>query len=513
MKNQKILILDFGGQYNQLIARRVRECNVYCEVKPFSTSLEEIKAFAPIGIIFTGGPNSVYEAGSPHVDTGVYSLGVPILGICYGCQLLAHELGGKVTAAQDDSAREYGKTETYFDTSCKLFKNIPAESITWMSHGDYMSQVPQGFRLVAHSAACPTVGICDEERGFYGVQFHPEVNHTVYGSEMLHNFLYEICGAVGDWTMADYKRRAIEEIRAKVGDGKVLLALSGGVDSSVAAALLAEAVGNQLTCVFVDHGLMRKDEGDEVEAAFAKWDINFIRVDAEERFLTALKGVVEPEAKRKIIGEEFIRVFEIEGKKIGSVDYLVQGTIYPDVIESGKGDAAVIKSHHNVGGLPDYVDFKEIIEPLRMLFKDEVRVLGRELGLAETLVQRQPFPGPGLGIRVIGEVTKEKLDILREADYIFRDEIAKAGLQNTMSQYFAALTNMRSVGVMGDGRTYDYALALRSVSTSDFMTADWVRIPYEVLDKVSVRIVNEVRGINRILYDVTSKPPATIEFE
>jgi len=513
MKNQKILILDFGGQYNQLIARRVRECNVYCEVKPFSTSLEEIKAFAPIGIIFTGGPNSVYEAGSPHVDTGVYSLGVPILGICYGCQLLAHELGGKVTAAQDDSAREYGKTETYFDTSCKLFKNIPAESITWMSHGDYMAQVPQGFRLVAHSAACPTVGICDEERGFYGVQFHPEVNHTVYGSEMLHNFLYEICGAVGDWTMADYKRRAIEEIRAKVGDGKVLLALSGGVDSSVAAALLAEAVGNQLTCVFVDHGLMRKDEGDEVEAAFAKWDINFIRVDAEERFLTALKGVVEPEAKRKIIGEEFIRVFEIEGKKIGSVDYLVQGTIYPDVIESGKGDAAVIKSHHNVGGLPDYVDFKEIIEPLRMLFKDEVRVLGRELGLAETLVQRQPFPGPGLGIRVIGEVTKEKLDILREADYIFRDEIAKAGLQNTMSQYFAALTNMRSVGVMGDGRTYDYALALRSVSTSDFMTADWVRIPYEVLDKVSVRIVNEVRGINRILYDVTSKPPATIEWE
>ncbi len=513
MKNQKILILDFGGQYNQLIARRVRECNVYCEVKPFGTSLEEIKAFDPIGIIFTGGPNSVYEAGSPHVDTGVYSLGLPILGICYGCQLLAHELGGRVTAAQDDSAREYGKTETYFDTSCKLFKNIPAESITWMSHGDYMAQIPQGFRLVAHSAACPTVGICDEERGFYGVQFHPEVNHTEYGREMLHNFLYEVCGAFGDWTMADYKRRAIEEIRAKVGDGKVLLALSGGVDSSVAAALLAEAVGSQLTCVFVDHGLMRKNEGDEVEAAFAKWDINFIRVDAEERFLTALKGVVEPEAKRKIIGEEFIRVFEIEGKKIGSVDYLVQGTIYPDVIESGKGDAAVIKSHHNVGGLPDYVDFKEIIEPLRMLFKDEVRALGCELGLAETLVQRQPFPGPGLGIRVIGEVTKEKLDILREADYIFRDEIAKAGLQNTMSQYFAALTNMRSVGVMGDGRTYDYALALRSVSTSDFMTADWVRIPYEVLDKVSVRIVNEVRGINRILYDVTSKPPATIEFE
>lgn len=513
MKNQKILILDFGGQYNQLIARRVRECNVYCEVKPFSTSLEEIKAFAPIGIIFTGGPNSVYEAGSPHVDTGVYSLGVPILGICYGCQLLAHELGGKVTAAQDDSAREYGKTETYFDTSCKLFKNIPAESITWMSHGDYMAQVPQGFRLVAHSAACPTVGICDEERGFYGVQFHPEVNHTVYGSEMLHNFLYEICGAVGDWTMADYKRRAIEEIRAKVGDGKVLLALSGGVDSSVAAALLAEAVGSQLTCIFVDHGLMRKNEGDEVEAAFKSWDINFIRVNAQDRFLGRLAGVSEPEAKRKIIGEEFIRVFEDEGKKIGSVDYLAQGTIYPDVIESGTNVAAVIKSHHNVGGLPDFVDFKEIIEPLRLLFKDEVRALGRELGLPEYLVMRQPFPGPGLAIRVIGDITKEKLDILREADFIFRDEIAKAHLEDTMNQYFAVLTSMRSVGVMGDGRTYDYTLALRSVTTTDFMTADWARIPYDVLDKVSVRIVNEVKGINRIVYDITSKPPATIEWE
>lgn len=513
MKNQKILILDFGGQYNQLIARRVRECNVYCEVKPFSTSLEEIKAFAPIGIIFTGGPNSVYEAGSPHVDTGVYGLGVPILGICYGCQLLAHELGGKVTAAQDDSAREYGKTETYFDTSCKLFKNIPAESITWMSHGDYMAQVPQGFRLVAHSAACPTVGICDEERGFYGVQFHPEVNHTVYGSEMLHNFLYEICGAVGDWTMADYKRRAIEEIRAKVGDGKVLLALSGGVDSSVAAALLAEAVGSQLTCIFVDHGLMRKNEGDEVEAAFKSWDINFIRVNAQDRFLGRLAGVSEPEAKRKIIGEEFIRVFEDEGKKIGSVDYLAQGTIYPDVIESGTNVAAVIKSHHNVGGLPDFVDFKEIIEPLRLLFKDEVRALGRELGLPEYLVMRQPFPGPGLAIRVIGDITKEKLDILREADFIFRDEIAKTHLEDTMNQYFAVLTSMRSVGVMGDGRTYDYTLALRSVTTTDFMTADWARIPYDVLDKVSVRIVNEVKGINRIVYDITSKPPATIEWE
>ena len=513
MDNQKILILDFGGQYNQLIARRVREHHVYCEVKPYDMPLEEIRRFDPIGIIFTGGPNSVYAAGSPHADPGVFRLGLPILGICYGCQLLAHELGGLVTEAQDDSAREYGKTQTWFDPSCPLFKDLPEESVTWMSHGDYMAKVPEGFRLVAHSAACPTVGICDESRGFYGVQFHPEVNHTQYGSRMLRNFLYEICGARGDWTMADYKREAIEAVRARVGGGKVLLALSGGVDSSVAAALLAEAVGSQLTCVFVDHGLMRKDEGDEVEAAFAPWDINFVRANAGERFLSRLAGVTEPEQKRHIIGEEFIRVFEAEAKKIGAVDYLVQGTIYPDVIESGKGDAAVIKSHHNVGGLPDHVDFKEIIEPLRMLFKDEVRQLGRELGLPEYLVMRQPFPGPGLGIRVIGEVTEEKLAILREADWIFRDEIAKAHLEGSMNQYFAALTNMRSVGVMGDGRTYDYAIALRSVTTSDFMTADWTRIPFDVLDKVSTRIVNEVRGVNRVLYDITSKPPATVEFE
>ena len=508
-----VIVLDFGGQYNQLIARRVREANVYCEVKPCTTPLEELMKHNPIGFIFTGGPQSVYAENSPQVDPKIFTLGLPILGICYGCQLIAHNLGGKVTAAQEDTAREYGKTETYFDTSCELFHGLKEKSITWMSHGDYMAKVPAGFALCAHSDACPTVGICDEARGIYGVQFHPEVNHTEYGREMLHNFLYDICGAFGDWTMADYKKRAIDSVREKVGSGKVLLALSGGVDSSVAAALLAEAVGNQLTCVFVDHGLMRKNEGDEVQEAFSKWDINFIRVNAEERFLKALDGVEEPEHKRKIIGEEFIRVFEEEGKKIGKVDYLVQGTIYPDVIESGKGDAAVIKSHHNVGGLPDYVDFKEIIEPLRMLFKDEVRQLGRELGLPEYLVMRQPFPGPGLGIRVIGALTKEKLDMLREADFIFRDEIAKAGLERELSQYFAALTNMRSVGVMGDGRTYDYAIALRAVSTSDFMTADWVRLPYDVLDRVSVRIVNEVAGINRVLYDVTSKPPATIEFE
>ena len=513
MHNQKVLVLDFGGQYNQLIARRVRECNVYCEVKPHSMSLDEIKAYDPIGIIFTGGPQSVYAAGSPQIDPEIFRLGVPVLGICYGCQLRAHYLGGEVTAAQSDTAREYGKTPTFFETDCKLFKGLPEESVTWMSHGDYMAKVPESFRLVARSAACPTVGICDESRGFYGVQFHPEVNHTEYGQKMLRNFLYEVCGAKGDWTMGDYMRASVASIREKVGDGKVLLALSGGVDSSVAAALLAEAVGNQLTCIFVDHGLMRKDEGDEVEAAFKNWDINFIRVNAEQRFLSKLAGVSEPEAKRKIIGEEFIRVFEDEGKKIGAVDYLAQGTIYPDVIESGTNVAAVIKSHHNVGGLPDYVDFKEIIEPLRLLFKDEVRALGRELGLPEYLVMRQPFPGPGLAIRVIGDITKEKLDILREADFIFRDEIAKAKLESTMNQYFAVLTNMRSVGVMGDGRTYDYTLALRSVTTTDFMTADWARIPYDVLDKVSVRIVNEVKGINRIVYDITSKPPATIEWE
>jgi GMP synthase (glutamine-hydrolysing) len=513
MKHESVLIIDFGGQYNQLIARRVRECHVYCELKPYTVTLDEIKAFDPIGIIFTGGPNSVYDQAAPHIDPAVFELGVPVLGICYGCQLMAHTLGGQVTPAQDDSAREYGKTHTYFNTDCKLFKGLPAESITWMSHGDYMAKVPDSFQLVAHSDSCPNVAICDEARGFYGVQYHPEVNHTEYGQQMLHNFLYEVCGAKGDWTMGDYMKTSIAAIREKVGDGKVLLALSGGVDSSVAAALLAEAVGSQLTCVFVDHGLMRKNEGDEVEAAFAPWPINFIRVNAEERFLKRLAGVSDPERKRKIIGEEFIRVFEEEGKKIGAVDYLAQGTIYPDVVESGTGDAAVIKSHHNVGGLPDYVDFKEILEPLRLLFKDEVRQLGRELKLPEYLVMRQPFPGPGLGIRVIGEITKEKLDTLREADFIFRDEIAKAGLEGTMNQYFAVLTNMRSVGVMGDGRTYDYTLALRSVTTTDFMTADWARIPYDVLDAISVRIVNEVKGINRIVYDITSKPPATIEWE
>ena len=513
MSHQTVIVLDFGGQYNQLIARRVRECGVYCEVKPYTTPLEQIRAMNPIGIIFTGGPNSVYDPKSPQVDPAIFTWGVPILGICYGCQLMAHTLGGSVTEAQDDSAREYGKTETYFDTSCRLFKGLPEQGITWMSHGDYMEKVPDGFSLVARSDACPNVAICDEARGFYGVQYHPEVNHTQHGIDMIRNFLYEVCGAAGDWSMGDYKETSIRSIREKVGSGRVLLALSGGVDSSVAAALLAEAIGSQLTCVFVDHGLMRLNEGDEVEAAFSKWDINFVRVDAESRFLLKLAGVTEPEHKRKIIGEEFIRVFEQEAKKIGAVDFLAQGTIYPDVIESGAGSAAVIKSHHNVGGLPDYVDFKEIIEPLRMLFKDEVRQLGRELGLPEYLVSRQPFPGPGLAIRIIGDITKEKADTLREADFIFRDEIARAGLEKVPDQYFAVLTNTRSVGVMGDGRTYDYTLALRAVTTADFMTADWARIPYEVLDRISTRIVNEVPGINRIVYDITSKPPATVEWE
>ena len=513
MKHELVLVLDFGGQYNQLIARRVRECGVYCEVKPYTTPLAELKALDPIGIIFTGVPNSVYLDTSPHVDPDIFTWGVPILGICYGCQLMAHSLGGLVTPAQEDTAREYGKTATQYDTSFPLFQGLPAEGISWMSHGDYMAKVPEGFALAAHTDKCPTDAIADPARGFYGVQFHPEVNHTEHGTQMIRNFLYQVCHAKGDWTMEDYCRTAIAAIREKVGDGKVLLALSGGVDSSVAAALLAEAVGKQLTCVFVDHGLMRLHEGDEVEAAFAKWDIRFLRVDAESRFLLKLAGVDEPERKRKIIGEEFIRVFEEESQKIGAVDFLAQGTIYPDVIESGAGEAATIKSHHNVGGLPDFVDFQEIIEPLRMLFKDEVRQLGRELGLPEYLVSRQPFPGPGLAIRIIGDITKEKADTLRLADFIFREELARAGEDQCLSQYFAVLTNTRSVGVMGDGRTYDYTLALRAVTTDDFMTADWARIPYDVLDRISVRIVNEVQGINRIVYDITSKPPATIEWE
>lgn len=508
-----MLIIDFGGQYNQLIARRVRACGVYCEVKPWTTPVAELKALKPAGIIFTGGPNSVYMPGAPRVSAEIFDWGVPVLGICYGCQLIAQTLGGLVTPAQDDSAREYGKTETEYDTGCKLFRGLPAQGVSWMSHGDYMARVPQGFTVAAHSEACPNVAICDEARGFYGVQFHPEVNHTEHGTDMIKNFLFEVCHAKGDWSMGSFKDAALSRLREKIGDGRVLLALSGGVDSSVAAALLAEAVGRQLTCVFVDHGLMRLNEGDEVEAAFAKWDINFVRVNAADRFLTKLAGVTEPEHKRKIIGAEFIRVFEEEAARIGAVDYLAQGTIYPDVIESGAGSAAVIKSHHNVGGLPDCVNFKEIIEPLRMLFKDEVRQLGRELGLPEYLVSRQPFPGPGLAIRIMGEVTAEKADLLRRADFIFRDEVEKTPGITRPDQYFAVLTDTRSVGVMGDSRSYEYTLALRAVTTSDFMTAEWTRLPYELLEAASVRIINEVPGVNRICYDITSKPPATVEWE
>ncbi len=510
MNHQTVVVLDFGGQYNQLIARRVRECSVYCEVLPYQTPLSEILAKQPIGIIFTGGPNSVYAEDAPQIDPQIFEAGVPVLGICYGVQLMAHTLGGHVTSPD---SREYGKTHTAYNTDCVLFRGLPAEGISWMSHTDYIDQLPEGFTSTAHTGSCPTAAMQNPGKKLYGLQFHPEVLHSENGIAMLRNFLYEVCGAAGDWTMGDYARTTIASLREKIGDGKVLLALSGGVDSSVAAALLSKAVGNQLTCIFVDHGLMRKNEGDEVEAAFGNRDLNFVRVDAKDRFLSRLAGVCDPEQKRKIIGEEFIRVFEAEAKKIGQVDFLAQGTIYPDVIESGAGEAAVIKSHHNVGGLPDYVDFKEIIEPLRLLFKDETRALGRELGLPDYLVDRQPFPGPGLAIRILGEITREKIAILQDADWIFREEIANAGLTRDIHQYFAVLTNMRSVGVMGDGRTYDYTLALRGVTTTDFMTADWARIPYEVLDLASRRIVNEVRGINRIVYDITSKPPATIEWE
>ncbi len=512
MKHEMIIVLDFGGQYNQLIARRVREQNVYCEIMPWNKSIEQIKAKNPKGIIFTGGPNSVYDETAPKCDPELFNLGIPVLGICYGCQLLAVTLGGKVGSAGDKS--EYGKAEVTFSGKSKLLKGIDNKEICWMSHTDYVTELPDGFRTAGVTNTCPSALIEDETRGFYGVQFHPEVNHTPKGSEMIRNFLYEVCGCSGDWTMKRYIEDQITEIRQKVGDKKALCALSGGVDSTVVAALISKAIGKQLTCVFVDHGLMRKNEGDEVEAVFdGFFESKFVRANAQERFLSRLKGIVDPEGKRKAIGEEFIRVFEDEAKKIGKVDFLVQGTIYPDVIESGHGDSAVIKSHHNVGGLPDVVDFEDLIEPLRLLFKDEVRKMGIELGLPDHLVWRQPFPGPGLGIRVIGEVTEEKLEILRDADAIFREEIKNSGIEREINQYFAVLTDTRSVGVMGDFRTYDYTIALRGVTTTDFMTADWARIPYDILDRISVRIVNEVKHVNRIVYDITSKPPATIEWE
>ena len=510
MQHELILVIDFGGQYNQLIARRVRECGVYCEIIPYTYTLEQIKAKNPKGIIFTGGPNSVYAEETPKVDAGVFELGVPVLGICYGHQFMAHTLGGHVESA---GISEFGKTSVELQTDCSLFKGVEGRNICWMSHNDYVSEVPEGFQTYAMTSECPVAAMINDERKLYGVQFHPEVEHTPFGRKMLSNFLFEICQVKGDWTMASFAKTKIEEIKALVGEGKVLCALSGGVDSSVAAVLVHKAIGKQLTCVFVDHGLLRKDEGDTVEQVFReKFDMNLIRVNAKDRFMAKLAGVSDPERKRKIIGEEFIRLFEEESNKLGKVDYLVQGTIYPDVVESGTGTSATIKSHHNVGGLPEDMDLK-LIEPLRELFKDEVRAVGEELGIPSELVWRQPFPGPGLAIRVLGEVTEEKLEITREADAIFREEIAKAGLERKIWQYFACLPNIRSVGVMGDGRTYNHAIALRAVTSSDGMTSDWAHIPFSVLDDISRRIVNEVPGVNRIVYDITSKPPATIEWE
>ena len=511
---EKVIVIDFGGQYNHLVARRVRECNVYCEIYSYRTDIEQIKAMNPKGIILTGGPNSCYEPDSPTYTKELFELGIPVLGLCYGAQLMMHVLGGKVEKAP---VREYGKTEVMVDTTSPLFGNVAPTTICWMSHFDYISKPAPGFNIVAHTADCPVAAAENREKNLYAIQFHPEVLHTEEGSKMLHNFVRGVCGCDGTWRMDSFVESTIKDIREKVGDGKVLLALSGGVDSSVAAGLLSRAIGKQLTCVFVDHGLLRKNEGDEVESVFGpngQFDLNFIRVNAQERYYNKLAGVTEPEQKRKIIGEEFIRVFEEEAKKIGAVDFLAQGTIYPDVVESGLGgESAVIKSHHNVGGLPDFVDFKEIIEPLRNLFKDEVRKAGLELGIPENLVFRQPFPGPGLGIRIIGEITAEKVRIVQDADAIYREEIAKAGLDRDINQYFAALTNMRSVGVMGDERTYDYAVALRAVKTIDFMTAESADIPFEVLQTVMTRIINEVKGVNRVFYDLTSKPPGTIEFE
>ncbi len=515
MERELILILDFGGQYKQLIARRVRAANVYCEILPHTVPIERIRALAPRGIILTGGPNSVYAPDAPVFDGDLFSLGVPVLGICYGAQLMARMLGGRVEAA---ATSEYGNAELYLDApDSVLFQNVPASTVCWMSHRDRIALLPPGFRATAHTNHCPIAAMEDRERGLYALQFHPEVLHTPEGAGMLYRFVREVCGCGGTWIMDSYIEEQIKAIRGQVGDGRVLLGLSGGVDSSVAAALLSRAIGKQLVCVFVDHGLLRKNEAEEVAAVFGEgggFDLTFRPVDAKERFYRALAGVTDPEQKRKIIGEQFIRVFEAESKALGTVEFLAQGTIYPDVVESGTGSAgAVIKSHHNVGGLPKNLSFSGIVEPLRSLFKDEVRALGRKLGLPPALVDRQPFPGPGLGVRIVGEVTPDKVRIVQEADAIFREELINFGVDTGTGQFFAALTNLRSVGVMGDSRTYDYAVALRAVQTDDFMTATAAHLPYALLDSVTNRIVNEVRGVNRVLYDLTGKPPATIELE
>lgn len=510
MTKEYILILDFGGQYNQLIARRVRECGVFCEVYPYSKACDLINSKKPNGIIFTGGPNSIYSKNAPMVSEDIFNLGIPILGICYGAQLMAHTLGGCVKQSETG---EYGKTETVIERSSPLFKNIDTNTVTWMSHKDRIYKLPPRFISTANCKGAPIAAMECQPKKLYAVQFHPEVLHTQDGRKMIENFLYEICGCTGDWSMSDYMTVLSRQMKDKVKDNKVLLALSGGVDSSVAAALLSRAIGRQLTCVFVDHGFLRKNEGDEIESIFSGWDMNFVRVNAQDYFLNNIKGVSEPELKRKIIGESFIRIFEQEAKKTGKVKYLAQGTIYPDIIESGLGGAAVIKSHHNVGGLPEHLEFDEIIEPLKKLFKDEVRRLGVALGLPKSLVYRQPFPGPGLAIRIIGEITQDKLNILKEADCIFRQEIETANLNREINQYFAVLTPMKSVGVMGDFRTYGYTIALRAVNTTDFMTADFAKIPYEILGKISNRIIGEIENVNRVVYDITTKPPATIEFE
>ena len=511
--NQTVLVIDFGAQYSEVIARRIRECNVYCEVLPWTISTTFIQDKSPIGIILSGGPSSVYEENAPKIDKSIFELGIPVLGICYGMQLMVTLLGGKVVPAQDDKGREYGKAIASFDTKCKIFKGLPNKSVAWMSHGDHTSQIPEGFKVCGYTKNCENAAIVNEKKNFYGVQFHPEVEHTKYGKEIIKKFLVDVCHAKGDWSMKDYYNQAIKEIKEEVGDKKVLLALSGGVDSSVAAVLLSNAIGKNLTCVYVDHGFMRKNETEEIVKRFSKYDLNFIKVDARKDFMTALKGVKEPEQKRHIIGKTFIDVFSKVASELKDIEYLAQGTIYPDVIESGSINGNTIKSHHNVGGLPEHLPFKKIIEPLSKLFKDEVRQLGLEMGIDEALVFRQPFPGPGLAVRIIGEITEEKLNILKDADYIFREVIAKNKYQNKISQYFAVLTNVQSVGVMGDMRTYQYAIALRAVSTDDFMTANYVKLPYRILDEASRRIVNEVKGVNRVVYDVTSKPPATIEYE